>query len=229
MLLVDVGNTRIKYREAGGPMAAVAHDGDPAGAFARIVGNAESVAAVDVTGSIATVLRGREPGLMTSSASACGVSNAYPEPARLGADRWAALIGARASVSGACCIVDAGSAATADVLAADGRHLGGWIAPGIALAVDAVSRGTRQAAAGAAGRVTLAPALNTADAVRGGAVHALIGFALRVRAAAAEVLGGMPPLVVCGGDAAWIADAVPDATVIDDLVLRGLAVWAAGS
>jgi hypothetical protein len=39
---------------------------------------------------------------LTSSAAACGVSNAYDNPAQLGADRWAALIGARALHAGAC-------------------------------------------------------------------------------------------------------------------------------
>lgn len=226
MLLLDVGNTRIKYRIDDGAMQAVAHAGDPAAAVARIAHGATRVAAVDVTGAVATALAGRDVLLLESTAAAGGVVNAYAEPSRLGADRWAALLGARAEVSGPCCVIDAGSAVTADVLAGDGRHLGGWIAPGIELAIAALARGTRAARADAAGAVRDGPATDTAHALRNGAIHAVCGFAVRVRAAAAAALGAEPAVLVCGGDGELVA-AATGGTLIDDLVLRGLAAWVA--
>ena len=66
-----------------------------------------------------------------SESSRGGVINAYPEPGRLGVDRWMALIGAASLVEGDCIVIDAGSAITLDLLRGDGRHLGGVILPGI--------------------------------------------------------------------------------------------------
>ncbi|MCP4995221.1 MAG: type III pantothenate kinase, partial [Gammaproteobacteria bacterium] len=61
--------------------------------------------------------------LVRSQASALGVTNAYQIPEQLGVDRWLTLIAAHRSNSGACCIVDCGTAMTVDVIAESGRHL----------------------------------------------------------------------------------------------------------
>jgi|TARA_B110000971_G_scaffold218005_1_gene255982 type III pantothenate kinase len=62
-----------------------------------------------------------------------GVSIHYEDPSRLGVDRWLAMLAAYSAVKGTCIIVDAGTALTIDVLAADGCHQGGYILPGLAL------------------------------------------------------------------------------------------------
>lgn len=49
----------------------------------------------------------------------CGVRNAYADPAQLGCDRWSALIGAHRLMTGPVLVVNAGTALTVDVLAAD--------------------------------------------------------------------------------------------------------------
>jgi type III pantothenate kinase len=67
----------------------------------------------------------------TSRERALGVTNGYLEPARLGDDRWMALLAAEEMVDGNCLVIDAGSAITLDLLRADGRHLGGAILPGL--------------------------------------------------------------------------------------------------
>ena len=68
-----------------------------------------------------------------ASAQAAGVINGYDHPSRLGADRWAALVGARhralASASDAeqpppVLVVMVGTAVTVDSLDANGRFLG---------------------------------------------------------------------------------------------------------
>ena len=79
-----------------------------------------------------------------STPQACGVRNAYAEPARLGADRWVAMIAARDLARQACYVVDCGTALTLDALAADGQHRGGLIVPGIRLMRQALYRDTRQ-------------------------------------------------------------------------------------
>lgn len=84
-----------------------------------------------------------------ATAAAFGIRNAYAEPERMGADRWVAMIAARAltqtlAIRRACYIVDCGTAVTIDALAADGRHLGGVIFPGTRLMREALYRETRQ-------------------------------------------------------------------------------------
>lgn len=59
-----------------------------------------------------------------------GVQPAYQDCSRLGVDRWLAMLACRQLVSGGVCVVSAGSALTADWVAANGEHLGGFIAPG---------------------------------------------------------------------------------------------------
>ncbi len=75
-----------------------------------------------------------------SERRAGGVTNAYPEPRRLGIDRWLALIGAAGMVDGDCIVIDAGSAITLDLLRADGLHLGGAILPGVNTSLERFKR-----------------------------------------------------------------------------------------
>ncbi len=65
-----------------------------------------------------------------SEPEALGVVNGYADAARLGDDRWMALLAAAGIAGGDVIVIDAGSAITLDLLRADGRHLGGAILPG---------------------------------------------------------------------------------------------------
>ncbi|MGH1441597.1 MAG: type III pantothenate kinase [Cellvibrionaceae bacterium] len=71
-----------------------------------------------------------------------GVRNAYDQVLQMGPDRWAALIAAYKLVSHDCLVVDSGSACTLDLVLANGRHLGGYIVPGLELMRDALFRDT---------------------------------------------------------------------------------------
>lgn len=155
---------------------------------------------------------------LTSSASACGVRNAYDNPAQLGADRWAALIGARSLHAGPAVVVMAGTATTMDLLDGTGRFLGGLILPGLALMRAALAHNT----AGlphAAGRYQSIPT-NTDDAIVSGAIHATLGAIERMRATLGE-----DALCLLSGGAA--GELVPHLELpqrqIDNLVLEGLA------
>ena len=74
--------------------------------------------------------------------SAGGIRNAYPEPAKLGVDRWLAMLGGHALERGAVCVVSVGTAMTIDGVDADGRHLGGVIVPGPDLMVGSLLKNT---------------------------------------------------------------------------------------
>ena len=155
---------------------------------------------------------------LKSSAVACGISNGYDRPQQLGADRWAALIGARALHDGPCVVVMAGTATTIDALDAQGRFRGGLILPGLALMRSALAQNT----AGlphAKGRYR-ALATSTDDAIVSGALHATLGAIERVRATQENDV----TCLLSGGAA---VELVPHMSrpyhVVDNLVLEGLA------
>jgi type III pantothenate kinase len=157
------------------------------------------------------------PTWVTAKKRGCGVTNAYRRPGQLGADRWAALIGAWSILRGACLVVAAGTATTADVLRSDGTFAGGVILPGL----DLMKRSLAHNTAGlplARGRFSEAPA-NTADAIETGCLIAQAGAI--ERAFAAMETGAT--CVLTGGAASRIAPhlSIP-LRLVDNLVLEGL-------
>ncbi len=188
ILLADVGNSRIKWVscEQGEfqMRGRAAHGEESWGELAdrlwvdlsrptRVL--IVSVAGAEVRAELSQWVRrnwGIEAEFVVSTATACGIRNSYAEPERLGADRWVAMIAARALIGReACYVVDCGTAITIDTLAADGQHLGGVIVPGMRLMREALYRETRQIPP-----ETGEPRLfgqSTRDCVWGGAMYAV--------------------------------------------------------
>lgn len=167
------------------------------------------------------------PEYVAASAEQFGVRNAYSEPARLGVDRWLALLAARELFPGALCVVDCGTALTVDVLAQDDRHLGGLIIPGMQLMRDALTaraegiRGQIDQATHA--QVTLL-GTDTGSAVAGGTLYAEVAFIDRIFADLRAELGPKLRCVITGGDAQRLQPLLAcDAHYEADLVLLGLA------
>ena len=262
VLLLDIGNSRIKWARLSGSYrrgqrfaargaidlerfeargAALERLLESMGSLARIV--ACNVAGAAVERRLRAVARRagtRTPQFVRSAAAAAGVRNAYAEPWRLGADRWAALIGARFEHPGrALCLVAVGTALTIDLLDEHGRHRGGSIIPGPELMIKAllertagIRRRAGRNATQAMARAGASPGLfarDTRGAVTAGAVNAaaaLIGESMR---AARDLLGRSPRLILSGGAAAKVGSRlrVPYRPG-DELVLRGLAVLRSG-
>jgi type III pantothenate kinase len=147
-LLIDVGNTRIKWAyDTGAELVApgeLVHRGNSAAVtqfVAQLVGEPTAIYALNVAGpdlerSLQEALAGRfEQALqMVRTSAACGsVSNAYTSIEQLGVDRWAALVGAWFNCGRAAVVADVGTALTIDLVAADGAHRGGIIVPGLDL------------------------------------------------------------------------------------------------
>jgi type III pantothenate kinase len=156
--------------------------------------------------------------LPTAIASAFGVRNAYQQPEKLGLDRWLALLAAHRYYPGPCCIVDAGTAITLDVLNADGQHLGGLICPGLRLMKKSLSTNT-VALAFNEQMLALGLADNTAAAIDSGSRFAALGMI-------ETVLGRLDTayqLILTGGDALSLSQHLPQAHIVDvDLVFKGL-------
>lgn len=255
ILLLDVGNTRLKWawldgEEIGAPRA-VLHHGAPA-AWAEeleewqltlqsegrspdriVVANVAGGTFARLLGGWSKARFGLWPEFITSQASACGVTNAYPKPAMLGVDRWLGLIGARHLEPSPACIVNAGTAVTIDALAGDGQHLGGFILPGMQLMQEALYGRTGNVAAAAEAdpaRVEGLFGVNTAGAIEEGIALALAALADRAIEAIRAHDQRDPRVFLTGGDAARLAPRLrATATIVPDLVLAGLAIVARGS
>ena len=155
-LLVDIGNSRVKWATLDGGRLGEQQAACHAGwtqqdwhrslfampgieeVFVASVSEAPS-AALDAAAAEAT---GHRAIFVTTGVEAAGVRNAYREPRLLGVDRWLAVIAAHATIDGDCCIADVGTAATFDAVTASGEHLGGFIVPGPGLMVRSLHGGT---------------------------------------------------------------------------------------
>lgn len=159
------------------------------------------------------------------SRQASGVKNGYEDPAKLGVDRWAAMIAAWQAKHAACVVVSAGTAMTVDALSSQGEFLGGLIVPGLAMMKSALMRDTASVGLQPGDRQDF-PAC-TGDAVHSGVVYAMTGAVRHMvdRLAARE--GSIPALILSGGDAAVLQQALlGEGEIMDNLVLEGLLVMA---
>jgi type III pantothenate kinase len=242
LLLVDAGNTRIKWALALDDAApgewlaagAVAHaemDQLAASWQTHAITRAivSNVAGAEVRNRLqtmlATMLATAAPADLTWFASKpqlAGVRNGYRNPAQLGCDRFAAAIGARTLEPGKALVVaTCGTATTIDALSAAGVFLGGMILPGLGLMASSLARNTAQLphiAASGAGTIAAGFADNTDDAILSGCLSAQAG--------AIERAFGLLDASLCilsGGAAAYIAPVMSKPhRLIDNIVLVGL-------
>ena len=184
---------------------------------------ASSVAGTRVAAAIAAAARRlrRPVHYLKSAASQGGVRNSYEQPAQLGPDRWAALIGARGLHRDACVVVSAGTTVTVDALTADGVFLGGMIVAGGELMRGALARNTARLRP-RGGRFAYFPA-RTADAIESGVVNSIAGAVERMLRFMREAGEEAPLTVVSGGGAQALAPHLNGTIeVVDNLVLEGL-------
>ncbi len=233
ILAIDIGNTRIKwgFHQEGGWLRqgwvktaqadSLAAEFTALPAADRIV--ISNVAGAAVRAQVSAALRGTacSPQWITGSAAQCGVTSGYADPATLGPDRWAALIGAWQMLRSACVVVNVGTTMTVDALSAEGAFLGGCIVPGYDLMRGALARDTANLAV-REGAFSFFPD-NTGDAIASGAVNALAGAVECMVHYVAESAGVAPPVLLSGGGAELIAARLnARVTVVDNLVLDGL-------
>lgn len=162
-----------------------------------------------------------------------GIRVQLDEPHRVGIDRLAAAAAA-GIVKGAgrpAVIVDCGTAATVDIVAADGSFLGGAILPGPVLMTRALAEGTSrlpEVAALERGSVPAMPGRSTQEAIAVGIGLGMRGAITRLVEEARRFLGpdAPPEVILTGGWRAAVREAVADAREIPDLVLAGIALAA---
>jgi len=166
-----------------------------------------------------------EPEFAVVQNECAGVVQAYAIKERLGVDRWLCLLAAEQQV-GAAVIVSCGSAITVDLLAADGKHLGGYIVPGIHLMHHSLFSGTDAVKVAAAqGLEDLQPGRDTIDAVNKGVVAMVIGLIEHGLAIYAANFPDRPQILITGGDGEIVQRFLTVDSIYNPyLVLDGLAV-----
>lgn len=267
-LVVDIGNARIKWaRVEGEGIAATGHASHPKAVddaleeFAAALPNrVHRVVVANVAGDLIaakltalTVRRfGIEPEFVSTESETLGVRCGYREPARLGVDRWVAIVAAyhaacAAGASGSsemlesrdprarpACVINAGTALTLDAVDAGGQHLGGLIMAGPRIIADALNRNTHRI--GATAIAAAAPVgidllgKSTDEAVGHGALLGPAAAFDRVIGLIARELGEPPIVFLAGGDGPllepWLETPVQTRA---DFVLEGLALIAAAA
>jgi type III pantothenate kinase len=242
-LLIDLGNSRAKLAlwdgEALQPVTTLGHGANDFSArleqaFAALppidavwiadVARADRSAAL--AAACARHFAGAQCERLQSPAFALGVRNAYAEPARLGIDRWLALVAAHARGGGAKLIASIGTALTVDALAADGQHLGGLIAPGPELMQQSVLSATGRVAMRRNGQVAEF-GTSTEDGLFSGCWLAAAALIERSYRALGKKAASEPTLLLTGGGGETLAPllSIPSQRA-PLLVLEGLARYA---
>ena len=232
VLAIDAGNTRIKWGLHDGArwLEQAWVDTARATELTAVFAGLPSPQTVVVSNVAGEALRRQLASILPptpaicwikSERTQCGVRNSYDDPAQLGCDRWAALIGARRLGGGPAVVVNAGTALTVDALTGDGVFVGGIIVAGVDLMLKALA-GNTAALALQLGKFSFFPN-STGDAIMSGAINALTGAVERMARYLEETGQPRPACVLSGGGAALIAPHLNlEVQVVDNLVLEGL-------
>ena len=245
-LAIDIGNTRLKWAlyESAAPGAVPRLHGavflENIDALAegdwRAIAAPRAILGCNVAGD-AVRRRVEEqmelwdagPRWVVPSAQDAGVTNGYDHPTRLGADRWVAMIGARARMlrqhPGAAprplVVVMVGTAVTVEAIDSHGKFLGGIILPGHGIMLRALESGTAGLRV-PTGEVCEFPT-NTSDALTSGGTYAIAGAVERMVQHVRQHCGAEPLCYMTGG-AGW--KMAPSMSVqfelIDTLIFDGL-------
>ncbi|MDR3455290.1 MAG: type III pantothenate kinase [Rhodoferax sp.] len=247
-LAIDVGNTRLKWAHYDAPRPGatlLAHGAEflenieklAEGAWRDLPAPQAMLGCIVAGDAIKRCVQEQmelwdvAPQWVVSSSAEAGLINGYDHPARLGADRWVAMIGARhrmldqAALRGSAprpmVVAMVGTAVTVEAIDAGGKFLGGLILPGHGIMLRALESGT----AGLhvpTGEVREFPT-NTSDALTSGGTYAIAGAIERMMQHVRQHCGAEPMCVMTGG-AGWkmAPSMLGTFELVDNLIFDGL-------
>jgi type III pantothenate kinase len=242
-LLVDIGNSRIKYIQQDSHGLSNYQDDfyekpDLAGSLDRLWDKLPmpdqiwiaNVAGSEVADQLVRWIDKKwhiRPEFAVVTKTALGVINAYTEVTRLGIDRWLAIIATWNKYGSAACIVDCGTAVTIDGLNHHGRHLGGLITPGVAMMQQSLYKTVSAIPYIRDMKPTTGLACNTEQAVVTGCTIAIVSLIEHVLQDMQRECEGELKCVITGGDSETIMPLLAGKFVYEPyLVLEGLALHA---
>jgi type III pantothenate kinase len=245
LLAVDVGNTQTvlglyegdRLTEQRRLATVASRTGDELGALLGDLLDLESVDGICLSSTVPALVRefelfaegwARAPILVVGPGAKTGIPVRYDDPREVGPDRVVNAVAARERYGSPCVAVDFGTSTNFDVVSPDGEYVGGVLAPGIEISMDALfARAARLM------RVdfTEPPAVigkTTVHSLQAGLVYGFAGQVDRIVEEIRGELGAEAPTVATGGLAELI---VPHTRTIErvdpDLTLEGLRLlWA---
>lgn len=154
-----------------------------------------------------------------------GVRVLYEDPRAVGADRVTDAVAAYRLYGGPVIVVDCGTATVLDAVTVEGDYLGGAIAPGIQVAVDALVSNTSMLRRIELVRPKHAIGRNTVHSMQSGIIFGYVGLIEGLIRRFQEELHARATVVGTGGLAGVIARECPAIDVVNpDLTLQGLRI-----
>jgi type III pantothenate kinase len=164
----------------------------------------------------------REP-VMVGPGVKTGVRIRYENPKDVGADRIANALAAYTKYGGPVVVIDFGTAVTYDAISAEGDYLGGAIAPGVEISLDALVSNTAMLRRVEAVAPDSVIGRNTVTSIQSGLVW---GFVAQVEGMVERIvaeLGGTAKVIATGGQAGLVAGLTNVIQATDPLLtLEGL-------
>jgi type III pantothenate kinase len=186
-----------------------------------------------LTTAVEAIAARRGVRLLVASAGTVPIAIRVDRPSEVGADRLVNALAAHRLYGAPAVVVDFGTATTFDAIDADGAYVGGAIAPGLELGLDALATRTAKLPRVALRVPDRAIGRDTVSAIQAGAVigHQALtaGLLARIReelAATAGIAPGDVRAILTGGLSAapWVRGLDGIDAVDPDLTLRGLAI-----
>ncbi len=245
LLAIDVGNTQTVLGLFDGDRLAeqrrLATDanrtGDELGALLGEMLDLETVDGICLSSTVPALVREYElfaerwanaPILVVGPGAKTGIAVRYDDPREVGPDRVVNAVAAKERYGAPCIVVDFGTSTNFDVVSPEGEYVGGVLAPGIEISMDALfARAARLMRVDFTEPPTVI-GKTTVHSLQSGLVY---GFAGQVDRIVEEIRGelGVEARAIATGGLADIV--VPHARTIEridpDLTLEGLRlVWA---
>ena len=179
--------------------------------------------------ALATVAERRGLPIVHTDARTMPIPVRVDHPAEVGADRLLNALAAHELFGGPAVVLDFGTATTVDAVAADGAYVGGAIAPGIEIGLEALASRTAQLPRIELRAPERAIGTNTVAAMQSGTVLGYLGLAREADPRVSRELGrrrrhaGQDDKFTGGlSEAAWMRELGPVDAVEPDLTLQGL-------
>jgi type III pantothenate kinase len=164
-----------------------------------------------------------EPQLITTGQIDIGMPILLDNPKELGADRLINAYAAWVEHTQALIVIDFGTATTFDVVSTKGEYLGGVIAPGINLSLEALQRAAAKLHGIAITHPQMVIGTNTTNAMQSGIFYGYAGLIEGIVSRIKTERGEAMKVIATGGLAPLYAEATKAIDLVDtDLTIRGL-------
>src|SRR4029453_8459612 len=240
LLAVDVGNTQTvlglydgdRLTDRGRLAAEASRTGDELGALLGELLDLESVDGICLSSTVPALVREFElfaerwahaPILVVGPGAKTGVPVRYDDPREVGPDRVVNAVAARERYGSPCIAVDFGTSTNFDVVSADGEYVGGVLAPGIEISMDALfARAARLMRIDFSEPPTVI-GKTTVHSLQSGLIYGFAGQVDRIVEEIRGELGSEAKTVATGGLADLIVPHTKTIERVDpDLTLEGL-------